>query len=244
MSTRRIATVSSRSRSPSRSRDRARASRSRSRERSRSRDGEPEVRKAADSSRPQAYFKTKLCLLFSKGNCSRGNRCSFAHGDEELRGSQFARRDHAHPSGDRRDTPVDARGRDAPARVREQDNVRCPPGTDASASADRQHSASRRRSPSPNHRRSPGSMRSRSAERRRSPPQSTSADGKVTVTLHLQNERRTSRQPADMVLGKLLVEAAGDLTRELKGIVGVSVEGTVLGLHERLTMPNAHLYPV
>jgi hypothetical protein len=77
-----------------------------------------------------------------------------------------------------------------------------------------------------------------------SPPQLISADGKVTVTLHLQNETRTSRQPADLVLGKLLVEAAGDLTRELKGIVGVSVEGKVLGLHERLPLSNAHLYPV
>ena len=32
-----------------------------------------------------AYYKTKLCPYFVKGNCLRGNMCSFAHGRSELR---------------------------------------------------------------------------------------------------------------------------------------------------------------
>ena len=32
-----------------------------------------------------SYFKTKLCEKFSKGSCPFGDKCHFAHGEEELR---------------------------------------------------------------------------------------------------------------------------------------------------------------
>lgn len=34
-------------------------------------------------------FKTKLCEKFTKGSCTFGDRCHFAHGEEELRKSGF-----------------------------------------------------------------------------------------------------------------------------------------------------------
>ncbi|KAL1196896.1 Zinc finger CCCH domain-containing protein 52 [Cardamine amara subsp. amara] len=39
---------------------------------------------------PGGNFKTKLCERFSKGNCSYGDRCHFAHGEAELRRSGVA----------------------------------------------------------------------------------------------------------------------------------------------------------
>lgn len=30
-------------------------------------------------------YKTKLCRYYMRGNCTAGNLCSFAHGEEELR---------------------------------------------------------------------------------------------------------------------------------------------------------------
>nr|XP_043638120.1 zinc finger CCCH domain-containing protein 14-like [Erigeron canadensis] len=36
---------------------------------------------------PAGNFKTKLCENFTKGNCTFGDRCHFAHGAEELRSS-------------------------------------------------------------------------------------------------------------------------------------------------------------
>ncbi|XP_019059757.1 PREDICTED: zinc finger CCCH domain-containing protein 36-like isoform X2 [Tarenaya hassleriana] len=34
---------------------------------------------------PGSNYKTKLCERFSKGNCTFGDRCHFAHGEAELR---------------------------------------------------------------------------------------------------------------------------------------------------------------
>eukprot|EP00667_Euglena_gracilis_P010635 EG_transcript_10845 len=34
---------------------------------------------------PSPHFKTKLCFGWQKGGCPRGDRCSFAHGEHELR---------------------------------------------------------------------------------------------------------------------------------------------------------------
>jgi len=36
---------------------------------------------------PGSNFKTKICERFSKGNCTFGDRCHFAHGEAELRKS-------------------------------------------------------------------------------------------------------------------------------------------------------------
>lgn len=38
-------------------------------------------------SAPGSNFKTKLCENFTKGSCTFGDRCHFAHGAEELRKS-------------------------------------------------------------------------------------------------------------------------------------------------------------
>lgn len=42
---------------------------------------------AVSSSIPASNFKTKLCENFTKGSCTFGDRCHFAHGAEELRKS-------------------------------------------------------------------------------------------------------------------------------------------------------------
>ncbi|CAH2053945.1 unnamed protein product [Thlaspi arvense] len=39
---------------------------------------------------PGSNFKTKICERFSKGNCTFGDRCHFAHGEAELRRSGIA----------------------------------------------------------------------------------------------------------------------------------------------------------
>lgn len=39
---------------------------------------------------PGSNYKTKLCERFSKGNCTFGDRCHFAHGEAELRKSGVA----------------------------------------------------------------------------------------------------------------------------------------------------------
>ncbi|KAF3550705.1 hypothetical protein DY000_02003974, partial [Brassica cretica] len=36
---------------------------------------------------PGSNFKTKMCERFSKGSCTFGDRCHFAHGEAELRRS-------------------------------------------------------------------------------------------------------------------------------------------------------------
>ncbi|CAM0946341.1 unnamed protein product [Alopecurus aequalis] len=40
---------------------------------------------------PARNFKTKLCANFTKGSCTFGDRCHFAHGENELRKSAAAR---------------------------------------------------------------------------------------------------------------------------------------------------------
>ncbi|XP_010452618.1 PREDICTED: zinc finger CCCH domain-containing protein 52-like isoform X1 [Camelina sativa] len=39
---------------------------------------------------PGSSYKTKICDRFSKGNCTYGDRCHFAHGEAELRRSGMA----------------------------------------------------------------------------------------------------------------------------------------------------------
>ncbi|XP_019057709.1 PREDICTED: zinc finger CCCH domain-containing protein 36-like isoform X2 [Tarenaya hassleriana] len=39
---------------------------------------------------PGSNYKTKICERFSKGNCTFGDRCHFAHGEAELRKSGVA----------------------------------------------------------------------------------------------------------------------------------------------------------
>ena len=34
---------------------------------------------------PVSFAKTKLCLFYEKGECSKGDHCTFAHGEAELR---------------------------------------------------------------------------------------------------------------------------------------------------------------
>ncbi|XAR60415.1 hypothetical protein NMG60_11033780 [Bertholletia excelsa] len=47
--------------------------------------GHPMKNPAAPGSGPVSNYKTKLCENFSKGSCTFGERCHFAHGAEELR---------------------------------------------------------------------------------------------------------------------------------------------------------------
>ncbi|WZZ42340.1 hypothetical protein YC2023_038599 [Brassica napus] len=42
---------------------------------------------AARKPHPGSNFKTKMCERFSKGSCTFGDRCHFAHGEAELRRS-------------------------------------------------------------------------------------------------------------------------------------------------------------
>ncbi|KAG8370887.1 hypothetical protein BUALT_Bualt13G0030200 [Buddleja alternifolia] len=47
----------------------------------------PPMRNPGMSAGPASNYKTKLCEKFSKGSCTFGERCHFAHGEEELRKS-------------------------------------------------------------------------------------------------------------------------------------------------------------
>ncbi|KAJ4845779.1 hypothetical protein Tsubulata_047967 [Turnera subulata] len=49
--------------------------------------GPPMKNQSVHGSAPSNNFKTKLCENFSKGSCTFGDRCHFAHGAEELRKS-------------------------------------------------------------------------------------------------------------------------------------------------------------
>ncbi|XP_061360213.1 zinc finger CCCH domain-containing protein 36-like isoform X3 [Gastrolobium bilobum] len=47
--------------------------------------GPPMKNIATQGSTPASNFKTKLCENFTKGSCTFGDRCHFAHGTDELR---------------------------------------------------------------------------------------------------------------------------------------------------------------
>ncbi|KZV34120.1 KH domain-containing protein [Dorcoceras hygrometricum] len=47
--------------------------------------GRPTKNRAMAGSGPGSNFKTKLCDNFTNGSCSFGEKCNFAHGEEELR---------------------------------------------------------------------------------------------------------------------------------------------------------------
>ncbi|KAG8370989.1 hypothetical protein BUALT_Bualt13G0040500 [Buddleja alternifolia] len=49
----------------------------------------PPMRNPGLSAGPASNYKTRLCEKFSKGSCTFGERCHFAHGEEELRKSEL-----------------------------------------------------------------------------------------------------------------------------------------------------------
>ncbi|CAA2983612.1 zinc finger CCCH domain-containing protein 14-like [Olea europaea var. sylvestris] len=49
--------------------------------------GPPKRNPVMQGQAPASNFKTKLCENFAKGSCTFGERCHFAHGEEELRKS-------------------------------------------------------------------------------------------------------------------------------------------------------------
>lgn len=35
------------------------------------------------------FYKTTICIGFTKGNCNLGDNCRFAHGEQELKNPQY-----------------------------------------------------------------------------------------------------------------------------------------------------------